>query len=176
MFGGRPLVDGGKTLKDEVQYIGIAQTFGPSCLGFGRVGADLQRALASGRWPPRPQVSCADRNQGFGRLGQETAMVPAGPVALTICAPDAHPIGSGYRKLVSALNSLPSRLSARGCSYRRLTGQRRRDYRLLFSYPKGPPVRVDILVGCYPEVDNFSLQSDNASSILPIIDRLLKSG
>ena len=52
----------------------------------------------------------------------------------------------------------------------------RRFYRLLFSYPEGPPVGVDILTGCYPEIDNYSLQANSASSIVPIIHRLLRSG
>ncbi len=32
------------------------------------------------------------------------------------------------------------------------------------------------MTGCYPEIDNYSLQADNASIIIPIINRLLRSG
>jgi hypothetical protein len=46
--------------------------------------------------------------------------------------------------------------------------------RLLFSYPEGPPVSVSITSGCHPEIDNPDLQSNSASSILPVIQQLLK--
>ena len=108
-------------------------------------------------------------------------MVPAGSTALVICSPHARVIGSGYRALVSALNSLPARASTRSCTGRRPAGARPasrpgRSYRLLFSYPQGPPVIVRILLGCYPEIDNLSLQADSAASIIPLIDKLLKPG
>ena len=46
------------------------------------------------------------------------------------------------------------------------------EYQLLFSYPEGPPVSVFILSGCRPEIDNLDLQSNSASSILPVIQQL----
>jgi hypothetical protein len=147
---------------------------------FGLVAPVVRQALGSGRWPARPRASCGGSG-GAGRLGQESAMVPAGSTGLLICSPDAHAIGSGYQTLVSALNSLPSRLSTRVCSNRRPAGTRpagpsHRTYRLLFSYPKGPPVLVYFHLGCYPEIDNLSLQANSASSIVPLIRRLLRSG
>ena len=101
-------------------------------------------------------------------------MVPPGSTMLIIC--NAHLsrlIRSGYGRLVTALNSLPTFLSTRGCSQR---GPSRLRYRLLFSYQKGPPVVVDVMKGCYPEIDNMSLQSGSANSILPIISGLVHPG
>jgi hypothetical protein len=48
-------------------------------------------------------------------------------------------------------------------------------YQLLFSYPQGPLVSIDIAIGCYPEVGNTDLQSHSASSVLPVIQELLKA-
>lgn len=145
---------------------------------FGLVAPVVRQALGSGRWPARPPSSCSGSG---GRLGQESAMVPAGSTGLLICSPDAHAIRSGYQVLVSALNSLPTRVSTRGCSHRRpagtkLAGRFHRTYWLQFSYPTGPPVLVYFHLGCYPEIDNLSLQANSASRIVPLIRRLLKSG
>jgi hypothetical protein len=55
-------------------------------------------------------------------------------------------------------------------------GPSRLRYRLIFSYQKGLPVVVDVMKGCYPEIDNLSLQSGSANSILPIISGLVHPG
>ena len=138
----------------------------------GIIGPDVTRAFASGRWPARQPVSCIGPRQDVGRLGQDTAMVPAGATSLTICAPKAHTLASGYQPLVLALNRLPTRPSTRSCSPSPPPSAPM--YRLLFSYPQGPPVEVFIISRCYPEIDNLSLQSNSATSILPIIQQLLK--
>jgi hypothetical protein len=46
-------------------------------------------------------------------------------------------------------------------------------YRLLFSYPQGPQVEVNVFGGCVPPIDNLYLQANNASSIVPILQQLL---
>jgi hypothetical protein len=147
----------------------------------GVVGPDVSRAFASGRWPAPQPASCTRLSQDIGRLGEDTAMVPAGSTSLTICAPRAHTLTSGYQThtltsgyqtLVSALNRLPTRPSTQGCSPSQPGPVP--TYRLLFSYPQGPPVSVGITSGCHPEIDNLDLQSDSANSILPIIQQLLK--
>ena len=99
-------------------------------------------------------------------------MVPVGSTSLTICAPRAYTLTSGYQTLVSALNRLPTRPSTRSCSPSPRPSAP--SYQLLFSYPVGPPVSIFITNGCYPEVDNLDLQSNSASSILPVIRQLLK--
>lgn len=138
----------------------------------GVVGPDVSRAFASGRWPAPQPVSCTRPRQDIGRLGQDTAMVPAGSTSLTICAPKARTLTSGYQTLVSALDRLPARPSTRSCSPSPRASAPK--YQLLFSYPEGPPVSVFITSGCHPEIDNLDLQSDSASSILPVIQQLLK--
>jgi hypothetical protein len=138
---------------------------------FGVVGPDVSRAFASGRWPARQQVSCGQGGPDVGRLGQDTAMVPASPTSPTICAAGAHTFTSGYQALVSALNSLPTYPSTRSCTH--APGRSGPSYQLLFAYPEGPPVLVFIYSDCKPEIDNLSLQSNSATSILPIIAKLL---
>jgi hypothetical protein len=139
---------------------------------FGVIGPDVSRAFASGRWPAWQPISCARPRQDIGRLGQDVAMVPAGSTSVTICAAKARTLTSGYQTLVSALDRLPTRRSTGSCSPS--PGPSAPEYQLLFSYPEGPPVSIFILSGCHPEIGNGDLQSDSASSILPVIRRLLK--
>jgi len=139
---------------------------------FGVVGPIVSRAFTSGRWPARQPVSCHRHGQDLGRLGQDTVMVPPGSTSLTICTPAAHTLTTGYQALTTALNALPTRPSTRTCTPG--TGPAAPFfYQLLFSYPQGPPVQVTIARGCHPAIDNLSLQSASASSILPIIQQLL---
>ena len=53
----------------------------------GLIGPAVSEAFTSGRWPARPPVACNRPYQDIGRLGQDTAMVPAGSTSVTICAP-----------------------------------------------------------------------------------------
>lgn len=140
----------------------------------GIVGPAVSKAFASGRWPARQPVSCNGSYQDIGRLGQDSAMVPAGSTSVTICAPKARPLTltSGYQGLVSALNRLPARSSTRSCSG---TPGPSTSYQVFFSYSQGPPVMVTILVGCHPAIDNGGLQASSASSVLPVIQQLLKT-
>jgi hypothetical protein len=92
---------------------------------------------------------------------------------VTICtrAAPTRTLTSGYQALTSALNALPTRPSTHGCSGG--AGPAAQFYELQFSYPKGPPVQVTIDVGCHPAIDNLSLQSPSARTIVPIIQHLL---
>jgi hypothetical protein len=135
----------------------------------GTIGPAVSKAFASGRWPARQAVSCNKSFQDIGRLGEDKAMVPAGPTSLTICAPKAHTtITSGYQALVRALNRLPTQPSTGRCSPSPASSIPTW-YDLYFSYPYGPPVLVEIAVGCYPEVSNLYLESHSANTVLPII-------
>jgi hypothetical protein len=136
----------------------------------GIIGPAVSKAFASGRWPARTPVSCNRSYQDIGRLGQDTTMVPAGSASVTICAPHARTVTTNYQGLVSALNRLPTRPSTHSCSG---TPGPSAAYQIFFSYPEGPPVLVSILVGCHPAVDNDGVQSDSASSIMPVIQQLL---
>jgi hypothetical protein len=138
----------------------------------GAIGPQVSKAFASGRWPARPPVSC---NSASGRLGQDTAMVPAGATSVTICATKAHrTVTSGYQTLVRALDRLRTGPSDGSCSM--LPGSSSGpDYELLFSYPEGPAAAVFVNADCHPAIDNGNLQSASASSVVPIIQQLLKA-
>jgi hypothetical protein len=137
----------------------------------GVVGPEVSTAFTSGRWPAPTPVSCHPSSQDIGRLGQDTAMVPAGSTSLTICASKDRTLTSGYQGLVTALNRLPTRVSSRGCS---ASSGGAESYSLLFSYPQGPQVAVNVISGCIPAIDSLYLQANSASSILPILQQLLK--
>jgi hypothetical protein len=140
----------------------------------GTIGPEARKAFASGRWPARQAVSCNKSFQDIGRLGEDKAMVPAGSVSLTVCTPKAHTFTSGSQALIRALNRLPTQPSTGRCSPSPASSTPTW-YALYFSYPQGPPVLVEIAVGCYPEVGNLDLQSHSASTVLPIIRQLLKA-
>ena len=134
----------------------------------GVVGPIVTRAFISGRWPARQPAGCNRPGLDTGRLGQTAVMVPQGSTSLTICTPAARTFSSGYRALTSALNSLPARPSSHACD-----GGGGAFYQLLFSYSQGPPVEVIIIGGCRPAIDNGSLQSPSARTIVPLIRHLL---
>jgi len=147
---------------------GCISTSNGQFTSFSQLGAVARRAFRSGRWPPTPPATC--KAIGGGRSGQETAMVPPGSTSLLIC-PAGRVMRAGYGQLVAALNSLPTSVSTRQCSER---GPSRREFRLLFSYRQGPPVLVDVTAGCYPQIDNMSLQASSARAVIPVIEWLIK--
>lgn len=139
---------------------------------FGVIGPLVTRAFATGKWPGRHPASCHGLVQDIGRLGQDKAMVPPGVTSLTICGQRDRTIYSGYQRLVAALNALPRQPSTRGCT--QAPGKSGPSYRLRFSYAQGPAVQVNVDPNCSPQIDNLSLQSGSARSIVPIIERLLR--
>ena len=141
----------------------------------GIIGPVVSKAFSSGRWPARQAVACNQPFQDIGRLGEDTAMVPAGETSLTICVSGkAHRFASGYQALVRALNRLPTRSSTGICTPSPASSLPTW-YNLYFSYPQGPSASVSIAVGCHPAIENAYLQSDSASSVLPIIRQLLRA-
>jgi hypothetical protein len=102
-------------------------------------------------------------------------MVPAGETSLTICVSGkAHRFASGYQALVLALNRLPTRPSAGGCTPSPASSLPTW-YDLYFSYAQGPLASVSIAVGCRPAIENGYLQSDSASTVMPVIRQLLRA-
>lgn len=138
---------------------------------FGVVGPSVTDAFTSGHWPARSSASCNQPGQDIGRLGQDAVMVPPGSTSLTICTPAPRTLFSGYQALTAALNSLPARQSTHTCADG--TGPATSFYQLLFTYALGPPVQVTITSRCHPAIDNNSLQSPNARTVLPLIQHLL---
>src|SRR5690348_11980767 len=136
------------------------------------IGPEAAQAFRSGRWPARPPAACSGRLRDIDRLGEDKALVPAGVISLTICTPKAHTVTSGYQALIRSLNRLPVHPSIGYCSGAVGSGA---FYELLFTYAQGPMASVDITVGCHPEVENTHLQSASASTVMPIIQQLLKA-
>ena len=134
---------------------------------------------AAKRWiPSSPSTSACDP-AGTGRYGQQTSIVPAGPVSVSVCAmaPDGgnstqRTVGSGFSALVSALNRLPTSATTSSCQPQPQAGPERQ-YNLLFSYPVGPPALVSVTDNCLPAIDNGNLQADDAATVLPLIRDLL---
>jgi hypothetical protein len=152
------------------------------------IGRQVAAAYAAGRWVPAPppRVSPTDDNPCWvvrsGRLGQETAMVPADPVSVQVCKAtvgsrdvgyETRTATAGYRDLVERLNALPTQVSRSGCQGH---GTQTVFYQLLFRYAVGPPVRLRVDADCDPSIDNQSLQARDATNVLPLIESLLRGG
>jgi hypothetical protein len=148
---------------------GCVTTSNGDFVTYAGASAAAAKAAAAGRWPePGHVVSCA----AGGRLGQGTAMVPAGSTSLTICTGQVvRTVTSGFDGLVTALNALPTRTSTWACSSRPFHATH---YELEFGYPQGPAVQVRISPDCSPAIDNSSLQARTAKTVLPVIAALLR--
>jgi hypothetical protein len=132
-------------------------------------------AWSTRTWDPNagaPKGSNPCQSSGFGRLGQDTELVPGTPTGVRICH-GAIDHGSSYdpAPLARALDQLPSTPSTHSCisTGPGASGVIPQPYTLDFSYPTGPDVRVDILPICRPSVDNDSLASGDSSTIMALL-------
>lgn len=99
-------------------------------------------------------------------------MVAAGPTGLTICENErGRSFASGFEPIAAALNRLPAHVSSEQCGPSPPPSAPA--YRLIFTYPAGPPVAVEVMVGCFPEINNDSLQTDSAATVVPLVRHLL---
>jgi hypothetical protein len=132
----------------------------------------------AGYWTPPPiNTSACAPTGGVGRYGQQTSLVPEGAVAVSICERAAdgsissqRTVHSGFSTLIAALDQLPTHPTTNSC-------EEQADiidmYNLLVSYPTGPPVRLSVQDNCLPAIENGSLQADNPTSVLPLVQNLL---
>jgi hypothetical protein len=128
-------------------------------------------------WKPLPPTGPDGCPQTSGRLGQQDRLVPERPVSVELCQPGMQLITvtakqSDVAQLTAELNRLP----ATSWGYESQCGSAGTPsarYLLTFRYRVGPPVQVDIQEGCHPEVDNGSLQADDAGAVLTLVKRLL---
>jgi hypothetical protein len=107
-------------------------------------------------------------------------MIPANPRSILVCEGTLGSTSSSYRSalitqgfqgLVAALNALPTKRSTASCQG---DGNQEVFYELLSNYVQGPSVIVTVDPHCAPSIDNHSLQSDDSSSIVPLIQRLIR--
>jgi hypothetical protein len=154
---------------------------GEHCLGASNgpfiahnLRAQADAAYRTDRWKPLPPTTegCPD---GAGRLGQQDRLVPDRPVSVQLCREGKPPRTVAAKqgdlaRLTAELNQLPTTpfgyVSQCG-------GNPSAGYLLTFGYRVGPPVQVDIQEGCHPEVDNRSLQADDAGAVLTLVKQLL---
>ncbi|MFL6239689.1 MAG: hypothetical protein ACJ735_09415 [Actinomycetes bacterium] len=149
-------------------------------------GRQVTASYAAGQWRELPKPS-PSRLAGHpnpcspgrdGRIGQETRMVPDGPTSVHICRtvfghePATYReeiLGSGFADLVSALNGPHTKASGGSC----FGGGTEGDviYSVVFHYSEGPPVSVSVFPHCRPAIDNRSLQADDASAVVPLLER-----
>lgn len=147
------------------------------------VATETISAYRTGRWtPPAPTVmnGCP---MSPGRLGQEHALVPATPVSVVIChgllteqitaSKSRTGTKADLEGLVAALNALPTEPDRpMSMAYCREPAQLAYYY-ADFLYRVGPPVTVTIAPSCRPAIHNGNLQANDATSVVPIVQRIL---
>ena len=129
-------------------------------------------------WTAAPTSTDACHPSGFGRLGQQSSMVPDHPVSVSLCEVSAAGDGkttqrteaSGVGTLASALNGLRASPWQGQC---KLVGRPLTEDKLLFGYVEGPPVLVSLASNCTPAINNGSLQANSTTTVLPLIRDLL---
>lgn len=123
---------------------------------------------------PNSNAACIP---SFGRLGQESRMVPGHPVSVSVCE-ESTPGGvkapqrtetSGAERLASALNALRTNPWQSTCTPQEKPPFTR--YHLVFGYAQGPSLNVTVVPNC--RVINGSLQANDVTTVLPLIQELL---
>jgi hypothetical protein len=142
-------------------------------------------AIAAGAWLPHPPQRPTVRDSGpcgdnsVGRVGQGSAMVPAGATSVAICVALSSAPHAGQRTVTSsgavgglaqALNRSPTQVSTSACVG---DGHQQQPYELVFRYADGPAVHVRVDAHCRPAIDNGSLQAADAGSVVPLIEQSL---
>ncbi len=150
------------------------------------LGRQVGASYEAGGWVEVPDRFAQDPNpdpcatSASGRRGEETALVPAQPVSVIVCEQGSK-IGSTYRSwavpsgfepLVAALDALPIKPSSWSCNSW-VSGTRSAMYELKFHYATGPDAFVRIMPGCRPGVDNYVVASDDASTVVPLVQQLI---
>lgn len=142
------------------------------------VGDVLVASAAAGGWtvPPLPDAGQRCVPQRTGRLGQETALLPAGVQALTVC----RVAGDGVRRRTATaqeravvedvLSEPVAVLDPRTCDG---GGEQ---FELAASYGPGPAVLVRYARGCDPDVDNGSLAADLPPAERERLEAVLRAG
>ena len=132
------------------------------------------------RWAATPVSNNDCKGSGFGRLGQQSSMVPGHPISVSVRDAGAADCGEATQRTeTSVVERFTSALGAlrtnpiTGSTACKQDKQEFTDYILLFGYPEGPPVNVDVNPGCRPAIDNGNLQANDPTTLVPLIQELL---
>lgn len=146
-------------------------------------GPRFTAAMKAGRWTA-PAPSSIGNCSGAPRFGQQSRMVPAGAVGLTICwnigdKKSQVEVDRGFADFVTALNApknIASTSTCHGASASTGTSEVPGpiSYRLIFRYPTGPAAEVHFTQSCDPSIDNFSLAATDSGTVLPLLKALLR--
>lgn len=147
------------------------------------ISAQLAASYRAATWAPIPPHNgtghdpCATGRSG--RLGEDERLVPGQPTSILLCAGTSGPRtttyvsatrNQGFQPLVDALNALHTRPTTSGCQG---DGRQITFYELLAHYQQGPDVLVRIDPHCAPAIDNRSLQSATADTVVPLLEQML---
>ncbi len=130
------------------------------------------------RWAATPVSNDACNRSGFGRLGQQSSMVPGHPVSVSVCAVGGADGGkTTQRTETSVVERFTSALGALRASPTTGAMSCKQDGQpstiVSFGYAEGPPVNVEVNPSCRPAIHNGNLQANDPTTVLPLIQELL---
>jgi hypothetical protein len=132
-------------------------------------------ALVGGR-PLAPTTDDPCLPMGYGRLGDDVSLAPDGEPLVTVCRLAATggraPTQLGpdrSREVVAALRALPVRPTGHFCEGADPSAMD--DFRLLLSYPEGPPAVVDVTPTCAPPVLGSSVESPEVGEVVRLVEQ-----
>lgn len=147
-------------------------------------GPQFAAGLRAGRWVPAPPEQDPSTCGAAGRFGHQDALVPTGVTAVRICRAGRTTVRitepSVFQPLLAGLAAFPTEPSIIQCHYPIVDAATKKEiplsfYDVAFDYPSGPSVRLVVARGCRPALDNTSLQSADATGIIPMLEVLLSS-
>ena len=138
------------------------------------VGVDVAAVVGARTPPPGSGGTCASTTRG--RLGDDVSLVPPGSPTVTVCrdAADASSHATSLSRAtgdeaVAALRALPARATDLSCIGSEKPSDSR--FRLVLSYPEGPPVRIQVDPSCDPQVVGSNLTAPDAGALVALVER-----
>lgn len=131
-------------------------------------------------YPGQPVQGCT---HGPGRAGQDAALIPSRPNRLTICSAattvPGH-AGPGHTRdsfTAGQFDDLLAVLRSGHLQSPKVTscdgGGEARTYTLVFGYPTGPDLSIDVGPDCHPSITNGSVATDNWHDVMAAINQMI---
>ncbi len=120
------------------------------------LGGDFQASYDASTWTPSRRGAGGACWAATGRYGQHERLVPHQPVRIRVCKDqdELEPVTAPERiRHVMRLLNAPKPIASQNSCQGEVTNSRR----LLFEYPSGRSVDVEVLQGCEPNVFQSSL-------------------
>jgi hypothetical protein len=138
------------------------------------LGVPIHAMFGGGEPTPTQPDACVGTS--WGRLGDDQSLAPEGDPKVTVCrlAADSTyhstPLDADHgRQVLAELRRLKTEPTGHTCEGSGKVSPSR--FTLLLSYEAGPQVRIHVDPECAPQVLGTSLQADDASSLVHLVEQ-----